>query len=98
MPQTPDRSPLPRYEEKLILTDDGYTADNPGEFVFDGSSFSMRDSVGVFNPRSGGALPPATQVGQILFSKDGSTFTVELPITTSGGWLVNNEGTLLVVG
>ena len=45
-----------------------------------------------------GALPPATQVGQVLFSVSGSTFTVELPVTSAEGWLVNNEGILIVNG
>ena len=52
---TPDRSPGPRIEEKLTLTNDGYTADNPGDVVFDGTSFKFRDSTGEFNPRTGGS-------------------------------------------
>jgi hypothetical protein len=44
------------------------------------------------------ALPVATQVGQVLYSVDGSTFTVELPVTSRHGWLVNNDGIHIVVG
>jgi hypothetical protein len=40
---------------KLILRDEGETADNPGEAVFDGTNFVMRDNAGPFNPRTGGA-------------------------------------------
>lgn len=38
------------------------------------------------------------QVGQIIYSVDGATFTVEQPLTSDAGWLVNDEGHLLVVG
>ena len=55
MPLTPDRSPGPRLEEKLTLTNDGYTADSPGDMVFDGTSFKLRDAIGVFDPRTGGS-------------------------------------------
>jgi len=56
MPQTPDRSPLPREEEKLHFTfDEGYVADAPGDMVFNGTSFQLRDSAGAFDPRSGGS-------------------------------------------
>ena len=47
------------------------------------------DSVGV---------PAATQKGEVLFSVDGVSFEVKLPITTKNGWLCNNDGLLLVVG
>lgn len=46
----------------------------------------------------GGALPPATQLGQVLYSADGATFTVELPLTSRHGWLVNDAGEHIVVG
>lgn len=46
----------------------------------------------------GGALPAATDVGQVLFSLDGLTFEVAQPLTSDQGWLVNDEGTLLVAG
>lgn len=36
-------------------------------------------------------------VGQVFFSVDGQTFQPALPITSSQGWLVNNQG-LLIVG
>lgn len=40
----------------------------------------------------------AEQVGQVLYSTNGITFSSELPLTSSEGWLVNGEGILLVVG
>lgn len=45
-----------------------------------------------------GVLPPATDLGQVLFSVDGKTFEPRLPVTTDEGWLVNDEGHLLVAG
>lgn len=45
----------------------------------------------------GAAFPPASQVGQVVFSVDGTTFLRELPVTGPFGWLVNNDGILLVV-
>lgn len=56
MPRTPDRTPGRRYEEKLTLTsDEGLTADDSGDMVFDGTDFSFRDATGPFNPRTGGS-------------------------------------------
>lgn len=66
--------------------------------VFD---WDTGEIIGLALPRDvgvGAGLPPATDVGQVLFSVDGSTFTVRQPITTEEGWLVNDEGHLLVVG
>ncbi len=39
----------------------------------------------------------ATIVGQVLYSKDGATFEAVTPLTSSGGWLVNDDGLLLIV-
>lgn len=47
----------------------------------------------------GGALPPATQIGQVLHSINGVSFTVQLPLAANcGGWMTNDLGYLLVVG
>lgn len=43
------------------------------------------------------AMPPSTAIGEVLYSTDGVSFTVHTPVTSSSGWLVNNDGTLLVV-
>lgn len=45
-----------------------------------------------------GALPPATAVGQVLFSRNGTTFTVEQPIVSVDGWIANFDDELLVEG
>lgn len=61
MPQTPDRSPGPRSEEKINLVNDGYAADDPGDMVYNGSVFQFKDAVGVFDPRTGGSGITADQ-------------------------------------
>lgn len=43
-------------------------------------------------------LPSASQIGQILFSIDGSSFTAQLPVTSQEGWLANDDGILLISG
>jgi len=45
-----------------------------------------------------GGSTPASAIGQVLFSTDGSTFTAEQPVTAPDGWLLNNTGILLVSG
>ena len=70
-----------------------------GEIARDGTDLLAKDGTGVFNLRNtGAALPPATQVGEVLYSVDGATFTVALPITGDGGWLVNDSGIDIVYG
>ena len=39
----------------------------------------------------------ADEIGQVLFSVDGVVFTKQLPLTNSGGWMVNGDGKLLVI-
>jgi hypothetical protein len=42
-------------------------------------------------------LPNATQIGQILISTDGTTFSRKMPVTNLvAGWLINNQGYLIV--
>ena len=55
-------------------------------------SVMLRDELG----NNLGSLPSATRMGEILYSLDGENFTVELPITSSRGWLVNENGLHLV--
>ena len=45
----------------------------------------------------GSGLPPATSEGQVLYSEDGATFTAEQPLTSQDGWLVNDQGILIIV-
>lgn len=44
----------------------------------------------------GGGTPDAECVGQVLYSTDGLVFQAALPITSNQGWLVNEQGLLLV--
>lgn len=43
---------------------------------------------------------PATQVGQVLYSTDGSTFTAQKPLISDddGTWIANEDGILIIVG
>ena len=54
MPLTPDRRPGPSLEEELQLEADPVDPTVVGAVRFNGSAFRMRDSIGVFDPRSGG--------------------------------------------
>ena len=48
---------------------------------------------------TGSFVAPATQVGQVMFSTDGATFGARLPVTHPDyGWLMQNDGILIVVG
>ncbi len=42
-------------------------------------------------------LPTPTQEGQVLFALTAAEFTVQLPLTGEYGWLVNDDGILMVV-
>jgi len=68
--------------------------------VSDGQFLSYEASSKTIKPVTGsGALPAATEVGQVLFSYDGSSFTVEMPLTGDiDGWLTDDHGILLVEG
>lgn len=51
----PDRHPGPAIEEELILEADPSDPTTAGAVRFNGSTFRLRDSVGVFDPRTGGS-------------------------------------------
>lgn len=54
---------------------------------------------GILDGYGEASLPQPTCCGQVLYSIDGNSFTAQLPLTsTSSGWLVNDNGILLVVG
>jgi hypothetical protein len=82
-----------------VEEDDSLVANNVDTLNFEGDVSVVDDGGGkVTITASGDALPPATQVGQVLSSIDGSTFEVQLPLTSCNGWLLNDDGVLLVVG
>jgi hypothetical protein len=82
---------------------DIYTGQRSG--VGDGAICTVEDTTGAWvyrnstwNPvGSGSGGYTATTVGQVLYSQDGSTFAAEDPITSTAGWLVNNDGLLLIL-
>ena len=51
-----------------------------------------------FLDEGGSDMPIPTQEGQVLFAVSAAEFTVELPLTGEYGWLVNDDGILMVVG
>jgi hypothetical protein len=55
-----------------------------------------RGPTGPAGPTGAGVAVAAERVGQVLYSVDGATFEARTPITTRQGWLVNNQGLLLV--
>lgn len=59
MPITPDRFPGPAEEEELRLTPDEADPTVDGSLKFNGTSFRMKDSTGIFNPRTGGGISEA---------------------------------------
>jgi hypothetical protein len=44
------------------------------------------------------AMLPPTEIGQVIYTTDGATWSAELPLTGPYGWLVNDDGILIVVG
>lgn len=63
----------------------------------DGQTVRWDDAADQWEP--GWSTPPPSQEGQVLYSLDGVTFTAQLPVTTEeDGWLVNEEGLLIVAG
>lgn len=99
MPVTPNRFPGPLEAEEVQFED--RTADGDpiidGAVRFVGDDFVGKTSTGV-KSLTAAALPPAGDFGQVLISVDGATFEARQPITSEAGWLVNDEGHLLVVG
>ena len=60
MSTTPDRRPGPLIEdEEIRLIENASTPSQAGALNYDGANFVMRDSLGSFNPRSGGGISEA---------------------------------------
>lgn len=93
----------PRDDERIKITQ----ADNYGGYLSDKLIDGYNISLEVLNDGNGneqikisstGSLPPPICFGQILFAADGTLFQPELPLTGCAGWLVNDNGILLVTG
>jgi hypothetical protein len=56
-PRTPDRFPGKRIEEELSLETNGAPDGGPGSVSYSGTSFVLVDSVGGYDPRTGGDNP-----------------------------------------
>ena len=114
MAQTPSRfggdldGETPLEAGELLLED--IAAGDPsleGATRYVSGEFRMVDGIGAFNPRNqdvtlddvlANQITPADCIGQVLYSIDGLTFSVSLPVSTKNGWLVNNCGLLLIQG
>lgn len=97
MGRTPDRFPGAREDEALVLDDTGVDPSALGEIRRNGSDIKAFDGTGVFNLRQTGTVPSPGGIGHVLLSLDGVNFTSECPLI-GDGWLVNENGFLLVVG
>lgn len=96
---TPDRFPGTREEDELALREDTTDPSVEGRLRYVSGAWRLVDSIGVYDPRGGGGLPPATEVGQFLFSYNGTTFEIVKPIVTDDGFLVtDDDGHLVVTG
>jgi len=69
-----------------------FVEDSPATTIQEASDAAISAAAG------SGSLPAATLRGQILFSIDGSTFTVQSPTVDATGWLADAQGELLVDG
>jgi hypothetical protein len=82
-----------------VEEDDSLVANNVDTLNFEGDVSVVDEGGGkVTVTASGSALPDATQVGQLLYSIDGSAFSVQLPLASCHGWLVTDDGVHIVVG
>lgn len=64
-----------------------------------GTNVTITDAGHSITINAASGVPAATEVGQVLYSLDGSTFTAQSPVTSAeGGWLVNDGGLLIVRG
>lgn len=96
MPRTPDAFPGERTEESIQFDNSTTLPLNLGEVKFltssvSGSGLFVNDVDGLKKPI---AIP--TQAGQIPFSLAAGEFVAALPVTSFAGWLVNEQGILLV--
>lgn len=77
-------------DNDLSKTATGSSFFNGDEIYWDGSQWVQLGN------SAGGSLPPASEIGQVLFSENGTSFAAENPITGVEGWLVNNSGILII--
>jgi len=87
MTGTPDRFPGSRDEDELILRDQGADPTTIGATRYVSGDFRMRDSVGVFNPRDGGAGQGGTglRIIQVSLTGDGQAI---YQTVTQASWQV----------
>jgi hypothetical protein len=87
-----------------ILDSTGGTADfmhpaGASKVGIDNTNLSYTHAItvqGALEDLSVGNMPVPTQIGNVLFAISASQFSVAQPITTNEGWLVNEQGILIV--
>lgn len=97
MPRTPDAFPGERFEEKIQFESGSNFPATAGEMLY--ASGTVSGSGFFFNEQGklAQAVQVPAQVGMIPFAVEpNGKFIPALPITSTGGWLVNNQGLLLV--
>lgn len=97
MPRTPDAFPGERLEEQILFDSGSLLPDQAGEVNY--ASGTLSGSGFFFNEegRVAQVVQLPSQVGMIPFAVETSgKFIPALPITSTMGWLVNNQGILIV--
>lgn len=97
MPRTPDAHDGPLYEEEIRFEEQAADPAAEGYMRYVSGAFRLVDASGVYDPRSGGALPSATEVGQFLYSYNGSTFEVVKPLVSDCGFTITDDDGHMVV-
>ena len=100
MPGTPDdRRGGTTDADVVVLQDTGADPVDVGATTLNAGVFKMRDALGVFNPRDGGALPLPREEGEVLIAATASAFVQGLPLATDDGFLVLSDfGRMVVKG
>lgn len=87
---------------KHVIQDEGTSLPARGNSNFVGAGVTATDDEAsdatVVTIPGGEELPSASQIGQVLFSVNGSTFTAQTPLICEAGWMVEEKsGTLMVI-
>jgi len=84
-------------DDGIVLGDSGTATTELGEFRNNSGQLVARDSSGEFNLRASGSLTPSAP-GQIAYSVDGVSVTMELPVIDGAtGQLVIDGATATIV-
>jgi hypothetical protein len=82
--------------ESLAAGDAIQIASNVIDVLFDGTTISLNED-NELTASGTGNVPASSQDGQVLIGIGGE-FVVRMPLTGDQGWLVNDDGVMLVAG